>query len=215
MEHKNNNDTRRRKVRQNKKTKLVNSGRTWNTLSQHMPERISRGVDNVPYKIVQSVQGTGVWSTSTSLQTFYSPSMNISSLDQISSLAAVFDQYMVELIEFWLLPTTVATTSGEIASVLDFDDSTALTTFAQAEDYQNCLIDKATGGHYRKFKPHVAVAAYGGGAFTSYSNVECPWIDCSSLTVQQFGIKFAATLTSAVVISDIVIRYHIAFRNVR
>jgi hypothetical protein len=162
------------------------------------------------------VQGIDAWTTSTSVATFYSPGLNISALDQATQLAAIFDQYRVNEVEFWLIPQTLTYGGlGEIASVLDFDDAAALTTFAQAEDYQNCVIDRASNGHYRRFKPHSAVAAYGGGAFTSYSNVESPWIDCSSLTVAQYGIKFAANITVSALSYDIMIRYHLSFRNVR
>jgi hypothetical protein len=183
-----------------------------------MPERVRRGVDSQIYSVVQTQLFPAVLATSVSVPTFLQSGFTLSSLDQVTQLAAVFDQYRIKRIEAWVYPTndtSAAASQGEMATVLDFDDTTALTTFAQALDYQNCLVGKVQEGHYRSFRPHVAIAAYGSGAFTSYANVVSPWIDCTSTTVAHYGIKYAATVTSSVLTYDLLVRYHVDFRSVR
>jgi hypothetical protein len=140
----------------------------------------------------------------------------INSVDQITALAAVFDQYRIDEIELWWIPRVIAGLSnpGQVLSTIDYDDAAALTTVAQASDYDNCLTTSAYTGHYRRFKPHIALGAYS-GTFTSYQNAGPSWIDFNSTTVQHYGVKFAVTVQSAASVFDVNIRYHISMRNVR
>jgi len=196
------------------KSSLVTEDHTWNTISEHWPERISRGVDNKEYKICQTVLSSAAWTVSASVPTFNAFSFYASLIDQWTQLAAVFDQYKITKLQVWIVPQTTGPTLGETASVIDYDDTTALTTFAQALDYQNCLVGKSNEGHYRSFRPHVAVAGYT-GSFGGYTNVKSPWIDCTSGTVLHYGVKVASTVASGANAYDLVTRYHISFRNVR
>jgi hypothetical protein len=145
------------------------------------------------------------------------PSFSI--LDQYTQLSQVFDQYRILMAEVWLTPHTSADISlgqGQWFSVLDFDDSTNLTSVAAAQDYQNCLSSPQTCGHYRKFQPHVANALYAPSAFSSFGNVASPWIDAASGTVAHYGVKFAATpSTVAVQIFDLTIKLLVELRAVR
>jgi hypothetical protein len=188
----------------------------WNALSQATPNRVPRRISRQKYSMMQTLVGASALVTSTSVPTFVAEYFTLGQLDQVSTLAALFDQYCINRIETWLLPRVFAATdtTGEVASVVDFDDASALTTFAQATDYQNCIVGKPIEGHYRNFIPHVALAGYG-GAFTSYVNVSHQWIDCSSTAVQHYGVKFAATVTGVAITYDLMVRYHLSFRNVR
>jgi len=152
--------------------------------------------------------------TSTSVGTFVGFGFVVSVMDQISSLTSLFDQYRVDLIEAWLVPEPQVA-DGQFATVIDYDDASALTTFAQATDYINVVSTNVNAAHYRKFVPHAALAAYAGGVFTSFANVTKPWIDAASTGVVHYGLKTAATVTNVVQTYDLLLRVHTSWRNLR
>jgi hypothetical protein len=185
---------------------------------ENPPTWIRPRADNVPYKVVQASY-VGSFSSSATLPTFQAYNFTAASVDQIASLQALFDQYRITLIEAFISPrltvnTTTSANFGRFASVIDYDDSTALTTFASALDYQNVLESSGKDGHYRRWRPHVAVAAYS-GAFTSYANEESPWIDAVSSAVQHYGLKTAWQATDIAYTMDVTMRLHMEWRNVR
>jgi hypothetical protein len=142
-----------------------------------------------------------------------------SDYDDFASMSQVFDQYRIAMIEVFLIPNLSTTISvsqdtGMFVSVLDYDDYNPLTTYAQALDYENCLFGSGLEGHYRKFVPHVAIAAYS-GTFVSFVNETAPWIDMASPTVQHYGLKTAWTVTDSAYTYRVHCRYHFEFRNVR
>jgi len=176
--------------------------------------------DNQVFKMTQSVEILSLLTGSTTLPTFAASYFYIGAVDQVSSLSAVFDQYRIDEIETWIVPrlTSQASASfnnGLLTSVVDYDDANALTTVASALDYTNALTTSGLMGHYRRFKPHVAEALYG-GAFTSYGNVASPWIDFASTGVQHYGLKLAFTVCgSASMVFDMIYRLHFSCRNIR
>jgi len=174
------------------------------------------GNGNAVFKLTQEVLSSGAFVTSATLATFNAFAFSVSALDQISPLVALFDQYRIDLIELWFSAegSAAATATGNFATVIDYDDFNVLSTYAQALDYVNVVSTMMGVSHYRKFVPHIAMAAYS-GAFTSFANVTSPWIDAASPSVQHFGVKVAATVTSAVVSYDLTYRLHTSWRNVR
>lgn len=195
--------------------KVKTRSRTWNALSEHMPERSMPRVDNEVYRIVQTTLQVNSLVTSVSVPSAQSYTFSLSALDQSTQLAAIFDQYRIVKIEFWLIPQVPSAVNlGELATVVDYDDAVALTTFAQAEDYQNCQVGRICEGHFRVFKPHIAVAAYS-GTFTSYANKADQWIDCTSTGVLHYGVKAISTVSASATGFDTMVRYHVEFRNVR
>jgi len=137
-----------------------------------------------------------------------------------ADLIGAFDQYRILMIEIVLRPqsnTNTAATSnyGELATVLDYDDGTALSTFSAAIQYQNCIVTPGYEQVRRCFKPRVALAAYS-GTFTSYANSPGEtWIDSSSTGVKFYGMKYVWTTTSVVCTYDMVVRAHIQWKNTR
>jgi hypothetical protein len=184
------------------------------------PPLVRAPTNNSEFRVVQSYELNALLTASNAVTTFGAVNFMVSSLDQIASLTNVFDQYRIERIEAWLIPriTNVQTSpllnTGLFHSVIDFDDSTVLTTVGQALDYANCVVSSGTDGHYRTWVPHVAMAAYS-GVFTSFANVESPWIDAVSTGVQHYGLKTAWTQCDAAYIMDAVVRLHTVWRNVR
>jgi hypothetical protein len=185
---------------------------------QTMPPRLFRPIGRSAsvFRIPQEVLLSGSFTTSTSGPTFMAYYFTVNTLDQISALQSLFDQYRIVLVEFWLCPEVLApTATNNVATVIDYDDATALGTYAQALDYVNCQSAPGTAAHYRSFVPHAALAAYS-GTFVSYANVASPWIDAASPTVQHYGVKVAATLEPTTAISyDVTYRLTTEWRNVR
>jgi hypothetical protein len=204
---------RKRKVRS--AIPLAPDGSTWGVLSEGKPSSILRGPLNNTYDLTQEISyGTAI-NTSTTTPSFGSIAFILNSFDQAGSLAALFDQYRIAMIEIWLTPQfTAGNTSTNYASVIDYDDSALLTTYQQALDYQNVVDTQLSVGQYRRFIPHVAVATYS-GAFTSFMNVTAPWIDCSSPSVLHYGLKLAAPASTVSGNVQAVARVHMSFRQVR
>jgi hypothetical protein len=139
-----------------------------------------------------------------------------------SSLAAVFDQYRILAVEVVFRPAANTSavynnSKGLLSTVLDYDDSTALTAVGQALAYENCISTPMYLAQRRCLKPRVAVAIYGSSAFTSYGNVEAPWIDCASPSVNHYGLKFSldAGNSSDLQVFDVVVTTIVQFRATR
>jgi len=170
------------------------------------------------YTISQSYEALSPFTTSTSLNSFLSYTVSLGAVDQSSSLAQVFDQYRIIEAELWLMPRASAAASnsdgGILSSVIDLDDATLLTQLNQAGDYSSCITSEPTVGHYRRWVPHAAIAAYS-GAFTSFANVASPWCDTSYPSVTHYGVKLAASVTAVALVYDINVRLKLQFRSVR
>jgi len=189
----------------------------WSILSTPTPATKMRLVANGGvYRVTQEVNIGLILATSTTAPTFAAYNFTVSTIDQISTFAGIFDQYKVDEMEAWIVPFAGANnTLTQYASVIDYDDSAVLTTFAQALDYTNVVVTSLSDGQYRRWIPHIAVAAYS-GAFTSFTNVVAPWIDMTSTGVQHYGLKIAALATSVANIPiDLIVRFRVSFRNVR
>jgi hypothetical protein len=115
-------------------------------------------------------------------------------ITDFASWAATFDQYRCIGIEMYLDPflnttSTAATLNGRLYTVVDYDDTSALSTPAAALAYDTCITTATWQRQRRAFKPRIAQAAYGSGVFTSFANLPAPWIDCASGTVAHYGVK--------------------------
>jgi len=197
--------------------KLPPDGSLYNSTGR--PQIIRVTTNNKEYRILDTYEVLAYLTASNAVATFVATYFTGSSLGQFSSLAAVFDQYKIEMIEVWLTPRMsaangIALNFGQLHSVIDYDDATALTTIASALDYENCVFSSGDAGHYRRFVPHVAYATYS-GAFNSYGNVAAPWIDAASSTVQHYGLKTAWTVCDSAYIYDAQFRLHMVWRNAR
>lgn len=170
------------------------------------------------YEFSQSFEISALATSSTTVPTFTANYFTLSSLDQASSLVAIFDQYRISNIRVQLIPriSVVDTTAntGLFTSLIDLDDSASITTLGQAHDFQSAMTSRGTETHVRTFVPRVALGAYA-GTFTSYANMGNQWIDTASTSVQHYGLKTAWSATSSVYIYDAVTTFLVQFRNVR
>jgi len=171
---------------------------------------------NKAFKVNQQLFISQFLQTSASIPVFYARYFSSADIDQFTYFSAVFDQYRFSCIELWISPEAGLATgsTSNYASVIDYDDTNALTLYAQALDYGNCVQSNNKDTHYHKFVPHCAVAAFS-GSFTSYVNVVAPWIDCNSTSVQHYGLKVAAYTSNVTQTFDLTVRIHAEFRNVR
>lgn len=121
----------------------------------------------------------------------------LATLDQYSTFTSLFDQYRCAAIRISIVPQnnaiglfTASTVYLEsLYCVLDYDNSTALSNVAAARQYDNCIELAPAESLERTFKPRIAAAAYGSGAFTSYANMGDVWLDCASPNVVYYGVK--------------------------
>lgn len=205
--------TSRRKTRD----ELAGDGMTF-TLEMSIP-RARNFCEPARIIFTQNFSIQSFFTTSTSNPTFTQVTAAFNQIDQFAALASVFDQYRIEAVEMWLVPQVsadVSTRQGQIFSVLDFDDASALTTILQAQDYATCITTPQSSGVYRHYRPHVALAAFAPSAFTSFSNVVSPWIDTSSPAVSHYGVKIAASTANTTAQSfDLNLRLLVALKNVR
>lgn len=183
------------------------------------PPRPLASRPNVPFNLSQTACTTAAITSSTTVPVLYATYFAVSAIDQISSLAAVFDQYRILTIEWWTQPRNsesfgAGVNPGIFATAVDYDDANSPAAAPEIYDYENALIGNGTSVHYHRWHPHAATAMYA-GAFTSYGNVTSPWIDMASTTVQHYGIKASWTPTDVAFVMDVVVRYHVQFRNVR
>jgi hypothetical protein len=174
--------------------------------------------DNQVYRIVQEWTYPAWLVSSSVAEANVAAFFSLIDSAQSASLQAVFDQYRISMVEVWLIPRlTVAFTAninaGLLYSVVDYDDAAPVNVLG-LQQYSNCLVGRGTCVHYRKFKPHAAVAAYA-GAFTSYANETAPWLDCGSPNIQHYGFKAGVTTTDTTYNWDLVARLQFDFRNVR
>jgi len=169
------------------------------------------------YRFQQDVEFDAWLTASAVIEVDKEQSFQLSQLDNLTGFVDIFDQYRIVQIEAWIMPRTTITTTtgnmGQLWSVVDYDDANA-TTIAFLHEFQNALVAPGYCAHYRKWQPHVAIAAYS-GAFTSFANEASPWIDCASPNVAHYALKAGVTVTDAAYVWDMIARFTVEFRNTR
>jgi len=149
-----------------------------------------------PSDMIYRTRRTYVGSTMTQVvaESFGGIAGTLSAVNDASSLTGVFDQYRITGIEILFkctLGEQMTAESGSLVTVLDFDDSTALSSLAQALDYSSSIVTKARENHRRCFKPRVAPAIFASGAFSGYGSSVNQWLNSASTTIAHYGVKWA------------------------
>jgi len=162
----------------------------------------------------------GLVSTSSTLSSFGAIAFSLSESALSSSLLAVFDAFRIVQVTLRFVPQFKITTGGiypPLLTVLDYDDNTVLSTTAQAQAYDTVVETPFSNYVERTLQPRLAVAAYGGSTFSSYSQVKNAWVDAASPATPYYGVKWAVGATSAAVTGAYSIDSEIIyqFRNVR
>jgi len=157
--------------------------------------------------------------TSGASATYAQYAFALSDLSGYTEFTALFDQYRINKIEFKMQPSMTMMTPGSqqlgvIASVVDYDDSTALGSFNAALEYGSCQTWNVNDTLQIALKPRMALAAYS-GAFTSYANMQDQWIDAASSGVLHYGIKIACGTTTLAQTYIVLARFHFSCRSTR
>jgi len=177
-----------------------------------------RTFDSQIYNIIVTAETTSYITSSTTNPVFGSLNFTLSQIDDFPNLAAIFDQYRVKMLQYVFYPrqdsSTGSAVSGLLHTVIDYDDSTGLSSVGQALDYSNCLITPGDTKQVRTFVPHAADALYS-GAFTSFGNVTSPWCDAASSGIVHYGIKLAIPTSAAATTYDVICRAWLQFRSQR
>jgi hypothetical protein len=144
------------------------------------------------HTITQSYDAGGVYSTGSGAN-FGAYNFQFGNLPDYSYYQAVFDQFRVAQIEFTFLPqynTNNSGTSspGQFLTVIDYDDSTTLTSWGQGCSYDNAVITQATNAQRRTLNPKIAIAAYT-GSFSGYA-LGAQWVDVKSTSAIWYGLKW-------------------------
>jgi hypothetical protein len=193
----------------------------WNVNAQRAPRFLNTiARDNKTYTVMQTSNQGVVLQSQTALFQVATKAWTTSDILQFNAYSAVFDQYRIDAVEVWLTPFGPGTIGGynlatRLYSVVDYDDASAPTSLAALQQYENCVETRCTDGHYIKFRPHIAVAAFG-GAFTQFLNKPSDWIDSGSTATQHYGVKLGVEPTTGTgdVKVDMVTRLTVSFRNV-
>jgi len=123
---------------------------------------------------------------------FAARSFTVNQLTNASAYLAVFDKYRIRQVECWMeseLPTGAG--SLPLYTAVDLDDAVAPTSVTNVADKQGAVVGNSAAGHYHRWMPNMALAAYS-GAFTSFTSTPATWVDSASPNVQHYGLKIAA-----------------------
>jgi hypothetical protein len=200
-------------------TTISSAGRNRNPGVREPRFPLASTLINKTFKVVQTCPQLTTFTSSVAGPSFSFISFYFGLLDNVAAWASVFDQYRILKLQVSFRPrmnfeSSSTANTGTFITVVDVDDSTALTTIAAAMDYATAVVGRGIEEQTRTFVPHLALAAYS-GAFTSYANVEPTWIDCASTGVLHYGVKTAWSQTDAAYIIDSTTRVYLEFRNIR
>lgn len=149
----------------------------------------------------------------------YGLAFSLADLPNYTEFTSLFDQYrIVQVVATFNQRNITILAPNVVYTAIDYDDNTALTGTA-IQQYDTCLV--INSARFRRvLRPRLAVAAYGGTAFTSYANMNAgQWIDANSPSVQYYGLKITlpplASGSSPVPLYDITLQYIVQCRSVR
>jgi hypothetical protein len=181
--------------------------------------KIIRQPDQI-YTCVRTIETSTPITGSNTVPVFGAYTFSFGQIPDVASLQGVFDQYRIDKVEYQFFPvanisTSAAPVTGQFTTAIDYDDAIAPTTIGQVTDYANAITSLATQKQRRCWVPHIAVATYS-GAFTSYGNFRPTWIDCTSYSVNHYGIKYALDVQpSNAVAYNVYIRAQVSLRASR
>ena len=162
---------------------------------------------------------------------YFAIAFQLSDLTQVSTLAALFDQYRMERVKVHFKSRNNAVSVFNTASpnggvptaylVVDRDDATALTSMSDPLQYDNVVSFNGEEDATVELVPSVTPAVFSSGAFSGYSTqpANSTWIDIANTSVPTYGIKGAiGPLTVSVTSSwvwDVTAEYIVSFRKTR
>lgn len=150
--------------------------------------------------------------------TFFSWKFLLSDLPTPADFTALFDQYRFEKVVLKFYPGTIETNSADaplLITVIDYDDATIPAAASTLLQYDNCKQSMYPNPHFVTLRPRMAMAAFGGGLFSSYANVAPQWVDAASNTVEHYGIKGCLKQSSSNIVYRVYADYYLTFKSAR
>lgn len=168
---------------------------------------------------------------SSSSDVFASWAFCLADCPNVAALAAQFDQYRIEEIQFRLRSRNpgvfVANTASPNYSttspllLVDRDDNTAPTTLLELQQYDNCQQFSAQDSIDVIFEPSITLSVFSGGAFSGYTVTPSRenWLDVANASIPHYGIKVGmpalVATTSQKFDWDVEAVYNVSFLNSR
>lgn len=168
---------------------------------------------------------------SSSSDVFASWAFALADIPNITSIAALFDQYRIDEIQFRLRSRNPGVWQANQASpnyattspllVIDRDDNTAPTTLLELQQYDNCQCISAQDSIDVIFEPSITPSVFSGGAFSGYAVDDSGkyWLDVANTGIPHYGIKVGMPALVATTTSrydwDVEAVYKVSFLNVR
>jgi len=191
------------------------------------PMRMVRSLRQPIHYFKRTQYYSGLWTNSTASDVFNNFSFILAAVPGYTEFTNLYDQYRINAAKITIIPrgnqsdigvasTTVAQSVG-VFSVVDYDDTSLLTSLNQALQYQNCKMTRTHQQHSRFIKPRVELNALvstlpGNGNAVSTRG----WIDCDFPNTPHQGIKYVFQQSpNSVQTFDVKVDYYLAFKNVR
>jgi len=118
-----------------------------------------------------------------------SASLNL--LNDYTEFTTLFDTYRIIRLDVDFMPVSSVAQGSPLFTVIDYDDSTALTGLSAALEYGDVLASSQSGRiHRRTLRPRAALSAYS-GSFTSFAqSMHNQWFDVASPGIVFYGLKW-------------------------
>jgi hypothetical protein len=154
--------------------------------------------------------------TSTTVETLTALYFTLDGVSGATEFTALYDQYRLLGVNVELFPSSDTMVGGSIYAASDYDDAAAPASVGAMTQYSSAVrFPPGKPIVLKSDKLAVDVSVFGTSGSAPGVNLRSPWIDCGKSDVQHFGIKLAATATTAVVTYTINVRYTMQFRNIR
>jgi len=166
---------------------------------------------------IQSILTTSnqILVTSAVATTYAGLEFKLTDFAEYQDYVGLFDQYRFDQLEVWIEPihSNASAQYGLLATAIDLDDAITPASMNSIEAHQQSLVGSGAAGQYHRWVPHIALAANGGGVFTSYANAASTWIDAGSPGVSHYGFKVGALLTPSPIAYQLTTRAKVSFRS--
>lgn len=146
----------------------------------------------------------------------------LSAVPNASEFTNLYDQYQVKGVKISLIPRYTESTAGTAGSLIgnmwsaiDYDDASPPANVDTLLQYQNVKRTRLNQVHSRFIRPCIANEIFNTGIATAYAPKRNVWIDCTSDTVEHYGIKLWIDSSAAGVTFDVQVKFYLAFKNVR
>jgi len=147
----------------------------------------------------------------------YSFSFSLSDLSSYTEWTALYDSYRIDKVDVRIMPGYRTSMPGAfvdvtLVTVVDFDDSSALTSLADYFEYSTARFCDPIIPNEFSIIPRFCVQSLTGGRITAPLGA---WIDAANAIEPYYGLKIFASGTTASALWTVQLNYHLSFRSTR